>query len=117
MLVEQDRLNRERETIQIMIEVYCHGNHQTKGTLCSECQDLSDYAMQRIDKCPFQEEKPTCAKCPIHCYKADKREQIRNVMRYAGPRMMLYHPILTIRHYIDEYTKTRVYKKNPRGSN
>jgi hypothetical protein len=29
------------------------------------------------------------------------REQIRQVMRYAGPRMLLHNPILTIRHLLD----------------
>lgn len=26
------------------------------------------------------------------------REQIHRVMRYAGPRMLLYHPFITIQH-------------------
>jgi hypothetical protein len=30
------------------------------------------------------------------------RERVRHVMSYAGPRMLIfYHPILTIRHYVD----------------
>jgi hypothetical protein len=29
------------------------------------------------------------------------RERIREVMRYAGPRMPLRHPILSIFHFID----------------
>jgi hypothetical protein len=29
------------------------------------------------------------------------REQIRCVMRYAGPRMMMYHPVLAILHFLD----------------
>ena len=61
--------------------------------------------MQRIDRCPYQEDKPTCAKCPIHCYKPAMRERVRQVMRYAGPRMLLYHPVLAISHYIDEMTR------------
>ena len=48
----------------------------------------------RLAKCPYQEDKTTCAKCPVHCYKPSRREQIRAVMRYAGPRMLLRHPRL-----------------------
>ena len=107
MRVKQGRLERERHTIQVMIEIFCHDNHHSSGALCAECQQLFAYAMQRIDKCPFQADKPTCAKCPIHCYKPAMREQIRQIMRYAGPRMMLFHPILTVLHYIDEMTKRR----------
>jgi hypothetical protein len=29
------------------------------------------------------------------------RETIRIVMRYAGPRMLVYHPILAIQHLLD----------------
>lgn len=57
--------------------------------------------MQRIDKCPFCLNKPTCANCPVHCYKKDMREAVREAMRYAGPRMLLRHPILAILHQID----------------
>ena len=58
------------------------------------------YAGMRLEKCPFQEHKTTCAKCPVHCYKRDRREQIRAVMRYAGPRMMLQHPRLAFYHLV-----------------
>lgn len=103
----QSRLDRERRTIGAMIEIYCRGRHQAAVGLCSECEKLYAYAMQRIDKCPFQENKPACAKCTIHCYKPQMRQEVREVMRYAGPRMLLYHPILTIMHYMDEMKHSR----------
>jgi hypothetical protein len=98
----KNRLERERRTIVVMIEIYCHARHRPSDGLCDECEQLCDYAMQRIDKCPFQDNKPTCAKCAVHCYKLEMREKVRKVMRYSGPRMMLYHPILAIMHYIDK---------------
>jgi hypothetical protein len=49
----------------------------------------------------YQEGKPTCAKCPIHCYKPAMKERIRDVMRYAGPRMLRRHPVLAIRHLLN----------------
>jgi hypothetical protein len=30
------------------------------------------------------------------------RERMRQVMRFAGPRMILFHPIMAIRHLWDE---------------
>jgi hypothetical protein len=57
--------------------------------------------MSRLDRCPFGEDKPTCATCPIHCYKPQVRDRIREVMRFAGPRMLWHHPILAIRHVLD----------------
>ncbi|MEI6351863.1 MAG: nitrous oxide-stimulated promoter family protein [Verrucomicrobiota bacterium] len=104
----QQRLGRERHTIRIMIRIFCKGQHRpADGLLCAECQGLSVYAMQRIDRCQFQDDKPTCAKCPVHCYKPAMREQVRKVMRYAGPRMMVYHPLLALFHYVDEFAKAR----------
>jgi len=95
------RLGRERRTIQVMIQIYCQGNHGSNGGLCPACQQLSAYAMQRLEKCPFQAGKPTCAKCPIQCYKPAMRQQVRQVMRFSGPRMLLRHPILAILHTLD----------------
>ena len=69
--------------------------------LCPECQELLKYAFERLDKCPFQERKTTCAKCPVHCYRPELRERIRVVMRYAGPRMLFRYPILAIHHLLD----------------
>ncbi|MDX9956584.1 MAG: nitrous oxide-stimulated promoter family protein [Anaerolineae bacterium] len=103
--MKQGRLERERHTIRVMIEIACAGQHHTTSGLCEECQELVEYALQRIEKCPYQEAKPTCARCPIHCYKPAMRERIRAVMRYAGPRMLLYHPILTLQHTLDQIGK------------
>ncbi len=99
------RIAREKKTVQKMIHLYCRKNHKPEGTLCPACQDLLDYAIFRMDHCPYEEEKPTCANCPIHCYRPDMREKIRQVMRYAGPRMLLYHPLLTIQHLMDGLRK------------
>jgi hypothetical protein len=96
------RLDRERRTIDVMVHIYCHAHHSTKGAdLCEECTGLLDYAFARLEKCRYQDEKPACADCPIHCYKPDMRERVRKVMRYAGPRMLLRHPVLAIAHIRD----------------
>ena len=71
------------------------------SSLCPQCQALLDYAHKRLDHCKFGEDKPSCTRCPVHCYKPDMREQIRQVMRYSGPRMLLHDPIMAIRHLWD----------------
>ncbi len=91
------RLDREKRTVETMIGIYCQGHHQAEG-LCPACQELLDYALKRVNACKFGAEKPTCAKCPVHCYKPDMRERIRFVMRYSGPRMLFKHPVMAIRH-------------------
>lgn len=95
------RMTREARTIEAMALIYCHDKHGARGeALCAACQELLTYAGARLDKCPYQEGKTTCVKCPTHCYKPEKREAVREVMRYAGPRMMLKHPYLAIMHLL-----------------
>ncbi|MEA3334387.1 MAG: nitrous oxide-stimulated promoter family protein [Chloroflexota bacterium] len=98
---EHPRMKRERRTIGVMVAIYCRQNHGNKGQLCAECSELQEYALLRLDKCPFQEEKTTCANCAVHCYKPERREQIREVMRFAGPRMIWRHPYLAMMHILD----------------
>ena len=106
------RMARERKTILKMISLYCHENHYTKrGELCADCRELHDYAMLRLKNCPFQEGKTSCGKCKIHCYNVTMREKIRVVMRFAGPKMILHHPILALGHIFDGLRKDAIFKK------
>lgn len=107
-MTHRPRIDRGHKTIEAMIGIYCHDHHETGAdTLCPDCQELLDYARVRLDKCPFGEEKPTCSRCTIHCYKPDMRERITLVMRYAGPRMMHKHPILAMHHALDGLRKKK----------
>lgn len=97
------RIQREIKTIEVIIFDYCRDHHL--DIRCSECEELLNYALERLKKCPFQEGKTTCLKCPTHCYKPDVRQRIRIVMRYAGPRMIYRHPVLALFHMIDSRRK------------
>ena len=99
MAQKRPRIERESKTVAAMIRLYCRRHHGKE--LCPQCAALIDYTLKRLDKCPFQEGKTTCAKCPVHCFKPDMRQQIRVVMRYSGPRMLLRHPLMTARHVMD----------------
>ena len=91
--------NDEKLLISEMIALYCRKQHHSpKGKLCPECQQLHDYALARIEHCPFMETKTFCSNCRVHCYQKDMREKIREVMRFSGPRMIFYHPVMAIRH-------------------
>jgi hypothetical protein len=89
----------EKRTFEAMIEIYCRRNHGAEP-LCSECRNLYDYAVARLDKCPFGENKPACKNCTVHCYSPEKREKIKDVMRFSGRRMLRKHPYLTLLHLI-----------------
>lgn len=115
----QKKREREKETVSKMIEIYCRKNHRTqrmpansgipagievkagRRRFCSECAELDEYARMRSDKCPFMETKTFCSNCRVHCYRDDMREKIRDVMRFSGPRMILYHPVMAVRHVVE----------------
>jgi len=113
------RLYREKVTIAKMVKLYCRLVHLSNGEMCEECNELLNYAHKRIDLCQYSVDKPVCNKCPIHCYKKDMREKIRQVMRFSGPRMIRYHPFLAIMHILDKFkeapnvpNKKRIVLKN-----
>jgi hypothetical protein len=99
--LESRHLERERKTIRLMIEMYCREVHGVDPAPCPQCALLTDYASSRLDRCPFGGAKPVCSKCPIHCYRSGMRDSMRQVMRYAGPRLILRHPLLATLHLID----------------
>jgi hypothetical protein len=102
------RLRREYRTMACMVEIWCtdhHGAAAPDAGPCEACRTFLAYAARRLEKCPYGEAKPTCAKCPIHCYKRAQRQQAREIMRYAGPRMTFRHPWLALRHLVDKLRK------------
>lgn len=105
----EKRRQREMKTLSQMIALYCAGNHsdRTRNTqayckeaVCDQCAQLDTYAVERTKYCKQMETKTSCDECPYHCYKPQMREQVREVMRYSGPRMITRHPIAAVRHLI-----------------
>ncbi len=86
-----------------MLEIYCWKKHGVqKGELCPECRKLLRYAYERLEVCPFGEDKPTCKRCPVHCYTPEMRSRIKEVMRFSGPRLFLYSPLSWLVHELRE---------------
>ena len=108
------RLDREQRTIEAMLRIYCRDHHGPTAGLCRECEDVLAYAGKRLRVCPFQEAKPACNQCPIHCYAPAMRERARGVMRYAGPRMLRRHPWLALLHLFDTLRSLPEWPRKPR---
>ena len=98
---------REKQVVSQMIALYCRKKHGGKKQLCPACAALDRYARQRSDRCPFMETKTFCSNCRVHCYRPDMREQIRQVMRFSGPRMLCCHPVIATRHVIETQREKR----------
>lgn len=90
----------EQRTLIRMFSIYCRAVHGNRGRLCGDCKELLDYSLQRLSHCIYGEGKPSCKNCPVHCYRPAEREAVKAVMRFAGPRMLWYHPVLALRHWM-----------------
>ena len=80
-----NKVEKEKQISELMIKLYCNKNHNTKKSLCQQCETLKDYTFKRIDYCPNRQTKTFCSSCKTHCYKKDMAEQIRKVMRFLPP--------------------------------
>ena len=91
------KIAKEKSVISLMIKLYCQKKHQGKE-LCEECRALEAYAHLRLDNCRYGDAKGFCTACPTQCYAKAQKAKVREVMRFSGPRMLLYHPILLLKH-------------------
>ena len=107
---------KDLEIVRLMIGMYCRGRHKTKkGERCSDCAELAAYVEQRRERCPCGDEKPFCSNCKIHCYKPDMRERIKDVMKWAGPRMIFTHPIFAMKHVFQMISYKRKLRKEAKA--
>lgn len=90
----------DKDTIKFMISLYCKKHHKYPFEECTVCQELYNYASKRVDICPYDRDKVTCSTCKTHCYKTNMQKKIKTVMRYSGPRMILYKPFTAVSHLI-----------------
>jgi len=83
--------HRHRDVEKPAVELKTHDVRAIYGrplVLCEACRKLLAHAFVKRTHCPL-EPKPACKKCPTHCYAAKYRQQIREVMKYSGRRLVL----------------------------
>lgn len=99
-------LEKEAEVLTLMVRMHCRGHHG-EVELCPDCATLLTYGLERLRGCPMGAEKGFCSSCAIRCYAPDMRARMRGVMRYAGPRMLVRHPVMALRHAADRLRHRR----------
>lgn len=95
----KSKIEKDKQIVLYMISLYCR-HKEGNAALCTSCQKILEYATIRLQHCRYGVQKPTCKKCPIHCYRSDMRLAMQKVMRYAGPRMIIHHPWISIKHWL-----------------
>jgi predicted amidophosphoribosyltransferase len=100
-------LLRDLKTLALFIDLYCRHKHADAErtpvdsrthdvtliagrtiVLCPECTKLLAHAFVKRTHCPM-DPKPMCKHCPNHCYHPTYRQQIREVMKFSGRKMVL----------------------------
>lgn len=102
------RIRYEKETSEKMIQLYCRHHHiAQKGQLCMQCAMLLSYTHSRLDGCTFGEYKPSCKNCTIHCFKPSMRNEIKQVMRFSGSRMIWHYPLTSFKVLFNKWAFQR----------
>ena len=81
MSKEYKHWNTEKKPIPVMIRTYCRGNHKPERKAEG-----------------VKRNKGFCSYCKIHCYKPEYRAEMKEVMKYSGPKMLFSHPIFAMSH-------------------
>jgi len=102
----------DKAVIHWMIDYYCKKHHKS-DSICEECSAVLEYALKRIEKCPYGRTKPVCSNCSIHCYKIEMRQRIKIIMKFSGPVIIFRKPVIGIKYLL----KKKMYRpeklKNP----
>lgn len=105
------KIYKEKEVVNLMIDIYYKKKIKKDKSIESEKEDLKKYCAYRLSLCPFKDNKPFCSNCKIHCYNKVHKELIKKVMRFSGPRMLIYHPLLAIKHLIESRKNKKMIKE------
>jgi hypothetical protein len=110
---------KEIKDLKVLLQftaVYCRVNHAgdrsllstdepglqslplQKYPVCNECREFLLYAFQRRLRCPL-EERPLCKHCPVHCYKPEYRQKVREIMRFSGQYLIMRGRFDLLWHY------------------
>jgi hypothetical protein len=104
--------NKDIRLLGKFVEVYCDGRHSGiehvtvtlsdglgSRMICPECRSFLEYAIVKRVNCPLVDEKPSCKHCRVHCYDKLHREKVKEIMAFAGLRLMLRGRLDYIWHY------------------
>ncbi|MDO5028056.1 MAG: nitrous oxide-stimulated promoter family protein [Bacillota bacterium] len=92
------KIEKKKEILRLMVEIYKKAHPDQAEDLLA----LETYAIDKMTNCPNKNKNIVCKSCTIHCYQKEQRQQIKKIMRFSGPRMLVLHPILTIEYFFGQ---------------
>lgn len=90
---------RHQHQAEVDLPAELQRSSRGKVRLCEQCRALLDHAVLKRRNCPLNP-KPSCKKCPIHCYSKEYRATIREIMAFSGRKMILRGRLDYLWHYL-----------------
>lgn len=90
--------HRREKASEVLIPGFLQKRGRTAEAICPDCAMLLEHGIKKRELCPM-DPKPTCKSCHIHCYTAEYRQKIREVMAYSGKRMIMRGRLDYLWHY------------------
>lgn len=100
----------DERTLRRMHHLFCrnfHNSQRLRSPLCQSCKSLLDYSLKQTDACKWKKLGRLCSNCNVHCFEESKRQEILQVMKFAGPRLLLTNPFLAIRYLLQKSMQGR----------
>lgn len=102
-------LEKDRATLEAMGRIFCKAHHpgpKDASGLCVSCRGTVDVSLAHTESCPHGH-VGNCQDCATHCQRGENRERIREIMRFAAPRMAFCHPLMAIDYLRKKVTKRK----------
>ena len=97
----QSKREREKQMVSQMIALYCRRNHHTKGGPLPRLRSAERLRPPALRSLPVHGDENLLFQLPGTLLQAGDAGKIRAVMRFSGPRMILYHPVAAVRHVVE----------------
>ena len=90
-----------------MIALYCRKNHRIKTAFVSIVQILSAMQSSELINVHLWKQRHfvQIARCIVISLRCERKFCV--VMRFSGPRMLLYHPVMALHHVIETKKEKR----------
>lgn len=99
---------KDRATLNAIARIYCDAHHgeapKDSDGLCSSCCAAVESTMDRVSVCPFGH-AGNCEDCSVKCQRGGDQKRIKEIMKYAAPRMFLRHPLMSLEYLRKKFRK------------
>ncbi|MBO4357393.1 MAG: nitrous oxide-stimulated promoter family protein [Candidatus Methanomethylophilaceae archaeon] len=92
----EDFKGKRKEILLLTLNSYCKDIHNSDA-LCNQCQELLDYALVRLDRCPNNLTNIPCWRCPCVCYNEEMRLRMKDVMSHSRSYFRK-HPVISFKY-------------------